>query len=226
MNVKVILVLICGICWSITFIDAIRIGIKDNTYAIPFLAIALNFSWEVYNTIQGYLITGFYVTTIISSFWSLFDLGILYTYLKYGNRELNIKNSTFYILSIAVLALSLVFQHLIGSQLGSTLGAAYSGFWINLLMSILFIRMFYRRPDLNGQTLLIAITKCVGTFSITILAGAIGINRLGGQITSLLIIGLLTFIVDVFYIYILNKKRVELLRHNVKYLEVFTRNFK
>ena len=46
-TVKVILTVISGVCWTIVYIDGIRIGFRDKSYAIPFYALALNFAWFV-----------------------------------------------------------------------------------------------------------------------------------------------------------------------------------
>jgi hypothetical protein len=93
---------------------------------------------------------------------------------------------------------------------GPLLGAGYAGFLINLVMSLLFIRMFYRRPDLKGQNLFIALTKCIGTIAITILVGAVGIVRLGGNVPSIFVIGIVTFFIDVWYCILVNSRRLEL----------------
>lgn len=205
MNLKLILLIICGAFWSITYIAVARKGLKDKTYAMPFLALSLNFSWEVYNTIQGYLFAGFHLSTKINIVWTLLDMLILYTYFKYGNKELGKDKKTFYLYSISILLVSFCLQHYISYKLGLIQGAVYAGFWINLLMSILFIRMFYKRSNLEGQSLLIASAKCIGTLAITILVGVLGINRLGGKIDSIMYIGFITFIIDFYYVYLVGK---------------------
>ena len=48
---KIILTIISGVCWTIVYIDGIRIGFRDKSYAIPFYALALNFAWELLYTI-------------------------------------------------------------------------------------------------------------------------------------------------------------------------------
>lgn len=210
-ELKLLLLLVCGIFWTIAYIDIIRIGIKDQTYGMPFLALSLNFSWEIYNTVQGYLFVGLHVANIINFFWVLFDMGILYTYFRYGNKILNLKKSAFYIVSLSILTVSFIFQHLIGIRLGLVTGALYSAFGSNLLMSLLFILMFFKRTKGNGQTLLIAVAKCVGTLSITVLVGIIGINQLGGKIPEIALIGFTVFLIDVWYIYLVaraNSKRL------------------
>ena len=84
-TIKLILTLISGICWTVVYIDGIRLGIKDRSYAIPFYALALNFAWELLHTIFG-LQTGVSVQVVINGCWFMFDVGILLTYFKYGRN--------------------------------------------------------------------------------------------------------------------------------------------
>lgn len=84
-TIKLILTVVSGICWTVVYIDGIRLGIKDRSYAIPFYALALNFAWELLHTIYG-LQTGVSVQAIINGVWFVFDAGILITYFKYGRK--------------------------------------------------------------------------------------------------------------------------------------------
>src|SRR5437763_15981513 len=83
--VKLVLTIISGVCWTVVYIEGIRIGFRDKSYAIPFYALALNFAWELLHTIFGYQ-SGVSVQTIINTVWFAFDIGILYTYFKYGRK--------------------------------------------------------------------------------------------------------------------------------------------
>jgi hypothetical protein len=53
------------------------------------------------------------------------------------------------------------------------LAARYSAFQQNLLMSILFISMFVARRGSEGQSLLLAVAKWIGTLAPTILFGVL-----------------------------------------------------
>jgi len=53
-TIKIILTVISGICWTVVYIEGIRIGFRDKSYAIPFYALALNFAWEMLHTIFGF----------------------------------------------------------------------------------------------------------------------------------------------------------------------------
>src|SRR6187455_1066927 len=56
-TIKLVLTLVSGICWTIVYIDGIRLGFKHRSYAIPFYALALNFSWELIYTYYGFSTT-------------------------------------------------------------------------------------------------------------------------------------------------------------------------
>ncbi len=40
------LIIISGICWSIVYVESIRLGFKQKTYAMPLSALGLNVVWE------------------------------------------------------------------------------------------------------------------------------------------------------------------------------------
>ena len=84
-TIKLILTLISGICWTVVYIDGIRLGFKDCSYAIPFYALARNISWELLQTFYGFQ-RAISVQTVINAVWFLFDIGILITYFKFGWR--------------------------------------------------------------------------------------------------------------------------------------------
>jgi hypothetical protein len=53
-TIKLVLTIVSGLCWTIVYIDGIRVGLRDKSYAIPFYALALNFAWELLYTILGF----------------------------------------------------------------------------------------------------------------------------------------------------------------------------
>jgi hypothetical protein len=158
------------------YIDAIRIGLKDKTYAMPFFALGLNLGWEVLyaydSLIQG---SGPSLQGIINTCWALFDIGIVYTYFRYGRRywPKAFSVNAFVGWSVLVFIVSFVLQLIFFYEFGGHSGARYSAFLQNLLMSVLFINMFVFRKGSEGQTLLIAVAKWIGTLAPTILFGII-----------------------------------------------------
>ena len=51
-TIKLILTVGSGVCWTIVYIEGIRIGIKDKSYAIPFYALALNIAVSFFRLLQ------------------------------------------------------------------------------------------------------------------------------------------------------------------------------
>ncbi|HSE21588.1 MAG TPA: hypothetical protein VLB68_08000 [Pyrinomonadaceae bacterium] len=84
-TIKTILTLVSGLCWTLVYIEGIRLGIRDRSYAIPFYALALNLAWELLHAYLG-LRTTIDLQTIINAVWFLFDVGIFYTYFRYGKN--------------------------------------------------------------------------------------------------------------------------------------------
>jgi hypothetical protein len=41
-----LLTVLSGIAWTIVYIDSIRVGFKQKTYAMPIAALGLNIAWE------------------------------------------------------------------------------------------------------------------------------------------------------------------------------------
>lgn len=199
------MVLLSGFCWSVVYLDAIRIGIKDKTYAIPFWALALNFSWELLLSLFGYMELGLQAQVGMNALWLLFDFGILYTYFKYGLKEFpsSVSPHWFYVWSVLVILVSFVIQYFFIHHFGVITGGSYSAFLQNLIMSILFIGMLIKRKSSKGQTLLIAVMKGMGTLLPTILFGYVGIKETNGPNRLVLVLGILIFIFDVIYIYLL-----------------------
>src|SRR5215470_12426854 len=85
-TIKIALTVVSGVCWTIVYTEGIRIGFRDKSYAIPFYALALNFAWELLYTYFGFRTNGVTVQNVFNSVWFAFDVGILYTYFKFGRK--------------------------------------------------------------------------------------------------------------------------------------------
>ena len=194
--------LISGIAWTIVYIDCIRIGFKHHTYAMPFWALALNFCWEIQHGILNLQLPSPGLQIIINSIWALFDIGLLYTFFKYGKKYFikNAKRHWFYIYGISVLCISYAIEYIFGIEFGKNLGGGYAAFLQNLMMSVLFIAMLMQRKGTEGQSLTIAVSKWIGTLAPTILFGIIGSSTLGGPNTLMLWIGVIIALIDIAYI--------------------------
>jgi hypothetical protein len=202
--IKLILTVVSGICWTVVYVEGIRVGFKDKSYAIPFYALALNITWELLHTVFGFR-AGVSVQTIINSVWFVFDVGILYTYFKYGRKYFprNLPAIAFIGWSVLGLATALCVEYAFIREFGVAVGAGYSAFLQNLLMSVLFIDMFVRRGSSEGQSLYIAVSKWLGTLAPTILFGIMGDGGFPKGSLLILVLGIICSIFDLIYVLML-----------------------
>jgi hypothetical protein len=89
-------------------------------------------------------------------------------------------------------------------EFGEDMGARYSAFGQNLLMSLLFILMLVRRDNVNGQSMTVAIFKWIGTLAPTIEH----YYKTGSGL--ILVFGAGCFVYDLVYIWLLRNKFIEL----------------
>ena len=168
------LTLISGLAWTVVYIEAIRLGFRYKTYAIPIAALGLNIAWEWTYAVQG-LATDPQLQAWINLVWALADVVILYTFFRFGRREFPsfVTRPLFIAWGVAIVVSSFLIQWVFIAEFGlaGMKSAQYSAFLQNLLMSGLFIAMFVARRGPRGQSLVIAIAKWLGTLAPTILFG-------------------------------------------------------
>ena len=170
---------------------------------MPFWALALNIAWEFLHAVLGFREVGITLQIGINFVWFLLDLGLLYTFFRYGRKYFppRVNPVWFYCWGIAGLVTSFLLQYTFITEFGLWMGAIYSAFLQNLLMSILFIVMLIQRGNRDGQSLLIAISKCIGTLAPTIYMGVLGISGYLKANPFVLATGAMIFIFDLFYIW-------------------------
>jgi hypothetical protein len=166
--------------------------------------LALNLAWESLHTVFGFR-KGVSVQSVINAVWFAFDLGILYTYFRYGRKYFSPKlpRNAFLIWSVLGLAVAFAVEYAFIREFGVAVGAGYSAFLQNLLMSVLFIDMFVRRGGREGQSLTIAVNKWIGTLAPTILFGVLGSGGFPSGSFLILTLGIFCSVFDLIYIWIL-----------------------
>ena len=219
----ILLTIISGLCWIIVYEECIRLGFKQKTYCMPFFALTLNLAWEtVYPfsyiflnappPIEGIVAPVQYAINII---WLILDIIILYTYFKFGKKEwpksIDIKLLAPWsvITIICCFALQIVFIY----EFGFIMAIKYSAFLQNLLMSILFINLFAKRGSMKGQSILLAVSKWIGTLAPTILFGIVHFNLF------VLVCGVFCSVFDLIYIALLIKYKKNPHLQNIHYLQ-------
>lgn len=200
------LTILSGIGWIFVYEECIRLGFKQKTYAMPLFALGLNVTWEFLCTFcdiafkaHGPLEGMNLVQAIVNAVWVCLDFVILYTYLKYGKKEWekSLNKKLFYPWVVIVLVCCLALQLAFIWEYGYVLAAQYAAFLQNLLMSVLFIALLIKRKSMEGQSILLAVSKWIGTLAPTILFGVLSQNYI------VLICGIFCTIFDVMYIVLL-----------------------
>jgi hypothetical protein len=198
-----LLTVVSGIAWTVVYVEAVRIGFRDRSYAIPAAALALNFAWEAIYASRS-AATELSVQGVINIVWALADVAILYTFFRFGRAEFPVWVTRKLFLGWAVLlgVTAFAVQLLFVAEFGWEAAPRYSAFLQNLLMSGLFIAMFIARGGARGQSLLIAVAKWIGTLAPTIVFGWFGNSPL------ILGVGALCSIFDLAYIGLMWRARV------------------
>lgn len=209
---ELFLTLLSDIGWMIDYEECIRLGFRDKVYAMPFWALGLNFAWESINFV-GELLFNWHgamagmtlVQTAVNGFWAGLDVVILSTWFRYGRKEWAKTDPETWFVPWSVLGLVCCFalQIVFILQFGGVAAAEYSAFGQNLLMSVLFIDMYWKRGSMAGQSVLLATAKWLGTLAPTILMGWITYNP------YVLVFGIFCSVFDLVYMGLLLKEKKE-----------------
>ncbi len=149
-----------GIFWILTYLFIIIIDFKDKTYGMPLIALSANVSWEA---IFSFILPHSPPQIFINYLWFGLDLIIVGQFLKFSKNEfLSHSNLNLYFIFFIV-TITAFCVILFSSIKLNDLTGVYTAFSQNLLMSILFIFMFFKRNSLRGQSFYIALFKMFGT---------------------------------------------------------------
>ena len=201
---QLFLTILSGLAWTIVYIEAIRLGFKYKTYAMPVAALGLNIAWETIYGVHG-LTQTIGAQSIINLLWAAADVAIVYTFFRFGRAELPrfVTRPLFIGWGVVIFGASYALQVLFIGEFGWTDAVRYSAFLQNLLMSVLFIAMLVARRGARGQSMVIAVAKWLGTLAPTILIGVLG------NLPFILWIGLLCSVFDLIYIGLLWRAKKE-----------------
>ena len=195
-----ILIIISGICWSAVYMDSIRIGFKQKTYCMPLVALGLNIAWEgIYACMDLFVRHSYGAQAFANAAWFLLDIFLVVTFLKYGKEEVQSETGKKFFVPWTVLSLAACFvlQLLFIYEFGDVEGEKYSAYLQNVAMSICYLYMLNSRKSSKGQSMLIAVCKCVGTVTPTIF------GTMEGNM-FILVTGIICFVFDLIYIISLN----------------------
>src|SRR4051812_38196471 len=115
------------------YVDSVRVGLRDRTYAMPLVALGLNIAWESTYAVHG-LAGGLSAQTVINVVWALADLAIVGTFVRFGRSEFpGLGPGLFGGGAVLVFAASFAVQWLFIGEFGWSQAARYSAFLQNLL---------------------------------------------------------------------------------------------
>lgn len=211
MNWVDLTVLLSGIAWTITYVALVYRGIKDKSYGMPLVPLALNIAWEItFSLIYPPHASGG-LATAINTVWMICDAGIVATFFLYGYKyfQSSYKISKAEWVMLAATAFVTAFGIMIagGPFFGQFEpyfhkeifeGAKFIAFIQNLIISVCFILMYWQRQNSDGQSFTIAWTKWIGT-SMTVGLSYLLSDHKGEDNTLTLIIILATSIFDTYY---------------------------
>jgi hypothetical protein len=185
--------------WTITYILIIYKGFRDRTCGMPLVPLCANITWEfLFAFIMPYQPFQQAVTLV----WFLLDCIILFQWFHYSKKGGSTRAAAPVVLSL--LAIAVLLHYGMAVEFHDPQGK-YSAFGINLMMSLLFIKMAMRQ-DLLGQSIYIAYFKMIGTLCASILGYSLFPHSL-----LLNILYVLTFILDVVYILLVHNKSVRII---------------
>lgn len=200
-----LLIVTSGICWSIVYIESIRIGFQQKTYAMPLFALGLNIVWEgLYAFTDIFIRQSIGAQAIANACWFVLDCIIVYTYFKFGKSECRTETERRFFVPWSLLAFAacLVLQLLFYYWFGNVEGEKYAAYLQNVAMSLLYLSMLKERKSDKGQSMIIAVCKCIGTLTPTIF-GTIEGNWF------ITVTGIICFVYDVIYIVALKKVKAK-----------------
>ncbi len=155
-----------GIFWTLAYLLIIRRGFIDKTYGIPIVVLCANISWEF---IFAFIYPPSLAQRLVNIVWFGLDVAIVYTYLRFGRQDYTdrLPRNSFY-LTFGLLLLACFTLVLTSAQEFNDYQGMYSAFFIDMMMSVLFIVMMLQRGSIAGQSFYIAILKWLGSAAYTI----------------------------------------------------------
>ncbi|MBB5934438.1 transmembrane-type terpene cyclase [Streptomyces zagrosensis] len=169
-GIRMALAAVCGLCWTVAYVLAIRVGVRDKTYAIPVVALAMNICWEFQfvffrssDHMSGSNSNVDEAEILIGVVWLIIDCGLLYTVLRFGPSEFPyLQPRVFYAGFIGVLGLAYAGIEILSREFDDG-DVVLTSFGMNVAMSGLFLAMLASRRSSHGQSMGIAVAKLVGT---------------------------------------------------------------
>lgn len=191
-----------ALLWIIGYIYIIKSIRQKQFVEMPATILAGNFAWEflwafVFHQDMGFAIELGY------KLWFILDLYIVFSFYKYGFKQVNesVKPyyKTFFTLGLITWWITLYF--FIKQGYDNPIGAN-SAYILNILISSLYVFLFLRMEDKSVFSFTVAWTKGLGTGLISVMC-----ILKWPENYWLISMGIICFIIDVFYFYLFLKNR-------------------
>lgn len=148
--------------WIVAYIYIIRVGFKDRSYGMPMVALALNITWEFLHTVIHH--PGNTITRVLFIAWLLLDSVILYQLLRYGRKEQVKPARRYFFPIVGGLVVFAFLGHVLFDLYFDEPGGGAEAYLMNVVMSALFLPLFFSRPDARGLSYVAAWAKLAGTW--------------------------------------------------------------
>jgi hypothetical protein len=190
------------ICWVLAYLEIIYNIKKYKFVDMPIVSATANIVWE-------FLWAFVFIINVGTAgvwgvrLWFFLDVIINASLLLYGKRQMVIpefKKYSILIYLFLILSWSGILYTFIYMKLDNGMGAV-TAMLTNVLMSVLYIMMVFRKPDLWRISVRTAWYKFLGTGSITVISFHLVTFRSN---YFLLCLGIIAGILDLYYIYLLS----------------------
>jgi hypothetical protein len=151
-----------GIAWIYAYAMVIRCGFLDRFIGVPLVALGLNFGWEF---AYAFILPNPPTQKVVDVTWVALDAVILRQAFRYGRKDHpDLSQGEFTGLVWAMVVATTLFEIALGHDLADPYGI-YAGIGINMYMSFAYVTMLRRRGSSVGQSMHIAVAKCVGSLA-------------------------------------------------------------
>jgi len=162
------LIAIGGVVWLVAYLIAIRVGIREKIYPIPAVAVCLNITWEIVHSVVYPPPRAIDLATNLG--WLALDLVVLVLVFEYGRGRQRVPEIARFWPWVLAAGLVICFlghvtfhQHVTANSIFPDESGAIPAFVINLVMSVLFVSMYFARSDGAGLSKGLAWSKFIGT---------------------------------------------------------------
>lgn len=157
-----------NVMWLTLYALVIRRGFREKSFGIPIVALMFNLSWDI---TAAFIFPNPTPQNYFDAVFVVIDLVILYQVLRFWRNELPMfqtQPKVFYAWLAVIFSISMGLMLTFVVEFNDK-PTTRSAFIDTLICSALFIGMFYGRPGLRGQSLIIGLCKAIGTGSILLL---------------------------------------------------------